>query len=480
MLWIALFLPDLPLQVSHRGLIPDLPLVISDGSHQRPVVIAANGPANKVGIYPGMAVAAAQALAFDLVIQHRDLIKEQAAICTLANWAMQFTPTVVLEKTGVIIEIKASLRLFGGLSALWRLLIAGARSLGFHVSMSWAPTPLAAWLLANARSQDNNVRGCVEISELCAQLDPLPIYFFEWNQDIVMALSQLGVTSIGQCRRLPREGLVRRFGSMTVRDLDRALGSIADPRVSFLPPKLFFSKIELAAELDNIEWIKLPIKQLLAELEGYLRSRLKGTKQLTIKFEQGRRLTTDIKITMLIPECFADNFELLINEHLDRTVLKAPIQAVSLFVDLFDDYCPNNKSLVQDVNTQTLAWHQLCERLTARLPHNSFYQISLNDDHRPEYAWIKNGDNKHNFELPDFPRPAWLLDPPLRLGNSGNLNYQGPLNLLTEPERIEVGWWDNRTVSRDYYLASNSHGQIYWVFFDYSGERQWFLHGIFA
>lgn len=480
MLWIALFLPELPLQVSHRGLLPDLPLVVSDGRPQRPVVLAANGPAQEAGIRPGMAIAAAQALIQELIVQPRTPAKEQAAIHSLACWATQFTPTVTLEPTGVLLEVQASLRLFGGLAALWKRLASGSRTLGFQVAMSWAPTPLAAWLLANARAVDAEVRGCVDIAELAGPLDPLPVGLFAWNPEVVSALSRLGISSIGQCRRLPRDGLIRRFGALPVHDLDRAFGRLPDPRVSFVPPQWFYSKIELAAELDNLEWVKLPIQQLLAELEGYLRARLQGTQELMIRFEQGRQLHTDIKVSMSVPECFAENFALLVHEHLARIVLSAPIQAVSLRVDSLVTYCADNESLVPDGATQSLAWHQLCERLAVRLPKESLYRIAVNDDHRPEYAWAKDGEAKRNIEPPDLPRPAWLLAHPRKLlASSGQPHFHGPLTLLTAPERVEAGWWDNLTVSRDYYIARNPDGQVCWVYRDHvTGD--WYLHGIFA
>src|SRR5690606_34176844 len=98
MLWIALYLPNLALQVSHRGLLPDLPLAISDGASQRPLVIAANGPAQACGIKVAMPVSAARALAAELTVLEQDAGKEEAALHALAGWAGQFTPTVVLDK----------------------------------------------------------------------------------------------------------------------------------------------------------------------------------------------------------------------------------------------------------------------------------------------------------------------------------------------------------------------------------------------
>ncbi|MBC7574940.1 MAG: DNA polymerase Y family protein [Herminiimonas sp.] len=480
MLWIALYLPELSLQVSHRGLLPDLPLVVSDGAHQRPLILAANAPAQHKGIQAGMAVAAAQALDINLVVQVRDASREQAAIHALAGWATQFTPTVTLEREGVLLEVQPSLRLFDGLSALGKRLIGGARKLGFAVEISVAPTPLAAWMLARARAADDRVRGCIAIDKLAPRLAPLPLYLFDWTPDCLDALTRLGVTSVGQCRALPRDGLMRRFGGMPLHDLDRAHGDLPDPRLCFVPPQQFFSKIELATELTNVDWLKLPIRQMLNELEGYLRARLQGTQELLLTFEQGRAVRTTVKVSLSTAQCFAEDFMLLVNEHLARTTLDAPVQAVSLCVAVLLPYEPENRTLVADGARQSMALLQLCERIEARLPPDRLYRIALNDDHRPEHAWRKDGNAGLTMDFPELPRPAWLLAQPQPLSMAmGHPQYHGSLRLLTAPERIETGWWDEHAVSRDYHVARNPSGQLCWIYRDHAQGR-WYLHGLFA
>jgi len=61
MLWVALELPALPLQIVERGGISREPLVISEGPAQRPLVVCANEAAKAAGIREGQAVAAAKA-----------------------------------------------------------------------------------------------------------------------------------------------------------------------------------------------------------------------------------------------------------------------------------------------------------------------------------------------------------------------------------------------------------------------------------
>ena len=63
MLWVALELPALPLQIAERGGVSLEPVVISEGTTQRPVVVCANEAARAAGIREGQAVASAKALA---------------------------------------------------------------------------------------------------------------------------------------------------------------------------------------------------------------------------------------------------------------------------------------------------------------------------------------------------------------------------------------------------------------------------------
>jgi protein ImuB len=53
MLWVALELPALPLQIVERGGVAPEPLVVSEGPSQRPLVACANGAAKEAGIREG-------------------------------------------------------------------------------------------------------------------------------------------------------------------------------------------------------------------------------------------------------------------------------------------------------------------------------------------------------------------------------------------------------------------------------------------
>ena len=56
----------------------------------------------------------------------------------------------------------------------------------------------------------------------------------------------------------------------------------------------------------------------------------------------------------------------------------------------------------------------------------------------------------------------------------------GPLELLSGPERIESGWWDDAEALRDYFVAKASDSALVWVFRELTPPYDWYAQGIFA
>jgi protein ImuB len=119
-------------------------------------------------------------------------------------------------------------------------------------------------------------------------------------------------------------------------------------------------------------------------------------------------------------------------------------------------------------------------------------------EHRPEHAWTSaavadagkvagvagttRGKPPYPAQSPHArPRPAWLLERPRALiTRDAQPLHHGPLTLLAGPERIQSGWWDNRPVARDYFVARNPLGETCWIYRELSASRRWFLHGVFG
>jgi len=74
----------------------------------------------------------------------------------------------------------------------------------------------------------------------------------------------------------------------------------------------------------------------------------------------------------------------------------------------------------------------------------------------------------------------WLLPVPRKLQTrQGQPQLQGRLQLQSGCERIESGWWDGQDLARDYYIATNPAGSSYWIYRELTGERDWYLQGVF-
>jgi protein ImuB len=491
-LWIALELPALPLQIAERAGASAAPLVICEGSAQRPLVACANAAAREAGIREGQPVAAAKALAGDLRVLPRGEVAEREALERLAGWAGQFTPMVAIEAQGIVLEVESSLRLFEGHAKLTAAIRQGVREMGFHATLGIAPTPLAARLFARAEARGLAVRSCLDSAQLAGRVADLPLFLLDWPAKTLAHLTDLGVLRMKDALALPGDGIARRFGAGARLDLERLMGRVADPRVPYEPPPRFRGRLELPAEAEGVEALLFALRRMLVELEGYLRGRGSGVQQLALTLEHGRSQSTRLDLDFASPEREADFILAIAREKLGRLVLPAATCALVLSAEALLACVPRSAAWLPGPRETAIDRERLVERLGARLGRERVFGIALGDDHRPEKGWttgdrpllssrathIAKADNRG---LSPVVRPVFLLQSPRKLiTREGEPTYQGSLTLEAGPERIEAGWWDGEEVCRDYYVATNPVGEAFWIFREHRDLQAWYLHGMFS
>jgi protein ImuB len=465
MLWLSLYFPRLPLEVFPQGGVAPEPLAIADGR----LVLSCNREAEGLGIRAGLGVSAAAALAPQLQVRKRDEAAEAAALARLAAWAGQFTPTVSLVPPhGLLLEVGGCIKLFGGLEKLVGQVQEGVAGLGYQAFLAVAPTPLGAWLLASAGLEERIV--CKEA--LANRLMSLPITLLDLPSAAVEALNGIGAISLGDCLQLPRAGLNRRFGMELLDRLDRALGRMPDPRPDFVPPARFEAKVELPAEVWDVEALLFATRRLLLELEGFLIGRGGGVQRLTLNLIHRKEPVTAVVLGLAAPGRDARHWLALLRERLGRLALPAAVEAVGISAEEVQPLGSRNLSLFNDDSQEAEGRAVLVERLQARLGVEAVRGLCAVAEHRPELAW-RHGEPGEKGAIPHFgPRPLWLLSEPRPVEPEG-------FTLQAGPERIESGWWDGRDVARDYFVAEDSQGARLWVFRERGGGG-WFVHGIFA
>jgi len=524
MLWIALEFPDLALDAVNRcgdvygvgmgigageggghDLIRDLPIVVIAGANTRPILYALNAAARDAGMSVGVTLASARAMEASLIAIPRAPQKEAQCLKQIAAWCSQFTPSVSIGERGVVMEVSASLRLFAGIAALAAQIRKGMRAMGYRGLIGIAPTPLAAQLLARLMQYQTGVRMCQHPAQLDERLRDIPLPLFGWPQDALATLSTLGLTKIKDLLAQPRDGLRRRFAESLLNDLDRALGKKPDPRLYYTLPDKFKSDIELVFELIESERLLHPINVMLIELEGFLRARGAGVTGLTVSLKHSRDDFTEIIFATRTPARDVAHWLRLIRERFNMISLKTAVIAITLKADCLCPYEEVNESFFPSAETGGKKRDNLMDRLTSRLGEGNVFSIAIKDDHRPEASW-QIGSHQKRVDVPSksakqsLPgtrkvahsatppaasqtrqRPTWLLREPRSLTTVNERpQYHGALTILAGPERIETGWWDNKPVARDYFVAKNPRQEVCWIFKDYRLGKRWYLHGLFS
>jgi protein ImuB len=396
---------------------------------------------------------------------------------------MSLTPFVSpAPPDALLLEVRGSLKLFGGTAALVARAVAGLKALGHAPALALAPTARAASWLANAAP------GTVIDSPatLASQLAALPLNAAGWPLAVLEDCARLGLERIGELRRLPREGLARRFEPRVLTELDEAYGTRPAPRRRYQAPERFSERCELPAEFTGTAELLPYCERLLDALDAFLRGRAAGVARLAFRFAHRDLKPSCVVLGRALPAGDAAGWRALLRERLPREALPAPVQALTLRSGALVPL-PGSSRPLPGLGRRESAIEAaaLLDRLRARLGDAAVSGLTPVAEHRPEAAWravaaaVPAGAARP-VELPESARPLWLLEQPLPLETQGGVPcHGGRLALESGPERIESGWWDGAGVARDYYVARTRRGARLWMFRE-RGTRRWFLHGVFG
>src|SRR5699024_9191310 len=124
--WAAIHLPALPLEALGESATSPQPLAVVESGAPRAPILALNAGARRAGVRGNMAASTACALAQGRILRRRNPAGEAAALDRLAAWGQRFTPAVSLEPpAALLLDVGASIRLFGGIEALQARIRAG-------------------------------------------------------------------------------------------------------------------------------------------------------------------------------------------------------------------------------------------------------------------------------------------------------------------------------------------------------------------
>ena len=518
MLWIALHLPLLSLET----LASTLPTQVEEtalGLVDARAILAVNPAARALGVKPGMKRATALALAPQMALGAVDLQRDAQALLSVAHAALAFTPLVALQPSAdpavpadtVLLEVQASLRCFGGATALLQRLLDAIAPLRHRVHTVSAPTAQAAALLARIHPQ----LACTDLAASRAALDAAPVWLLGPGREHWEALQGMGLQTLSDLRQLPRAGLARRFGEALLDELDRAHGDRPDPREPITVAEQFETRLELFARADTTEQVLHGAAVLLARLAAWLAARHAFVRRFTLLMQHEPRWSlldkskddrtpaaTALEIALAEPARDPAHLLALLRERLARVQLVAPTLELRLRADRTVQRAAPNSELFPTARSEREGLVRLIERLQARLGEARVQRLVALQDHRPERASALHPADLAAFSRPGGEgaqlavaaepshavRPVWMLAQAQALPErqSRPVLDGAPLQLLSGPERIESGWWDGMPAERDYFIAQAPDGALVWIYRARlplsapASARGWFMQGRFG
>ena len=503
-LWLALHMPQLSIEAFRPNWLADIGTVVLDKNR----VVAMSAFAQAAGVQLGMRSGSVQMLLPDAQIKQRDSEHESAALRTVALALLQYSPQVVVaEQASILINIGASLRLFGGVRCLCRHVMKTMAVLGVGATLGCATTARGAWLFAHAvvaTSRSNKV--CLSQKKLSHHLDTLPASLLPAAEPWLGWLQGIGCHHLGALRQLPRAGLQRRCGKALLHSMDCAYGEAAELYQWLEAPPEFNARAELPDRIEHAEAIFNFARILLLQLCGWLNNKqLAITKfQLQLEHERGRQAIapTLLEINLAQGTWREEHLSRLLKERLAQLKLDAPVILLRLHAMQVEAMQAPSASLFPEPGGNKEEQHRLLELLVARLGADNVLQAVPQTDHRPEVAnaWISvmsdvaqkrkvlaHSTLRQSIERP-VDRPAWLLAQAIPLVvRQHRPCYGSALKLMSPAERIEAGWWSGQLVTRDYFVAENAEHVRCWIYRERINQANqndtdasWYLHGLFG
>nr|WP_296002084.1 DNA polymerase Y family protein [Rugamonas sp.] len=444
------------------------------------------------GVRAGMRSGGVSAVAPNTVMLERAPEKEELALDAIASALMQYTPELTFQSDfSILLDVSASLTLFRGAHALCSRVMRTIATLGFTAQLGAAPSAEGAWLLARSgRSKGLPLRRRVlsmtsmrrRLALLPCGLMPAAAPFHGWLNDI-------GARRIGALRQLPRAGLLRRTSKELLTTLDRAFGEAPEMFEWIKPPRRFSARMETFDRVEHADALLHGATRLILQLVGWLTSLQQAVRVFTFYLEHERGhaavAPTALEIMLAEPAWHEGHLIRLLKERLGKVALSAPVIALRLEAVKIEAMLPPNASLFPQPGGSPQDYHRLLELLTARLgPENVLTPADV-DDCRPEVcnAWLPATAKRPATPVEEIlgGRPFWLLPKAIPLLMRDERPFYGsPLKIVSGPERLEAGWWNDQTVARDYYVAQGSDASCYWIYLERVKDARWYLHGLYA
>ena len=456
-------------------------------------VQVASPVAAEVGVQPGMTLAEARAMLPGLAHERLDPDGEVADLLALRDTMMRFSPAVAaVPPDALLVELEPD-----ALPALRRYL-SGVGHADACVALS--PDGRASLVLARSGRGDAVVRA----EAVAEALAPLPVASIDLAEDVLDALADAGIRTLGHFAALPAAALTGRFGAEAGELHALVRGGAPKQDVPILPTREEpIWHMEFPDPVDAIEPVLFVLNGLIRDCCATLDRTEEAASRVQVRFrlEEGEHL---VPVRLGQAARGADRIFRLLRARLERVVFATPVVAVSLELLEASPWHPPQPGLFDRAHALE-PLPELIARLQDALGAEAVIRAALVDTHRPEAAWqdgeadpVPNAKfdpaGPHAPVLLPRPRPPILLPlaTPLRVAAAPSGRPRAvlmahdwfPIIQTDGPERLSGEWWKKTEFDRDYWRVTLGDGRRAWIFRETIasqegglGLHRWYLHG---
>lgn len=466
-LWLYIYFPALQLNAIYQSSeYQAVPLIVVDERTNE--VVQLNQLAKNEGVTTGMGLGTAASLCRNLQVKPYDEATEAAYLKHIAHHLYQVSADIVLyPPNGLLLRVSNMLSLYANVEHYWQQLSLKLQHLSIEYHYATAYSPHAARLLAKQKLDQL----CDDNEQLTKQIEQQAISSAELENKVITRLEKVGVKRFADILKLPLSDLMKRFSIDVVNYITQLTGQAPHYLDFYTPPEHFEQYLELSFEVANQQYLEKPLLRLYRLLEDHLRLKDKLTSELDLLLHQRDDSHIQLIITAAQGEYLASKWLQLTLLNLESVELVAPVVGITLTVkQLTHKYAQHNDLF--EGSQGSLSAKELIALLTAKLGQQKVRGVVAVADDRPEMAnqLCAPFTGQTLYSTTNYLRPSLLLPCPLLL--------QEKVMVMSSPERIIAGWWDDNKVVRDYFIGRSHDGRWLWLFRDQN--CQWFVHGVFS
>lgn len=485
-LWIYLHFPQL--QLDQLNIDKDKPLAIVDTKNNQ--ICQLNAHAQQQGIKLGMGLASASLSCPNLLLHEYNYDIEEHAITHLAN-ALYFvcSDIALAPPQGIALRAQNMLQLYGGLSQYWPLIKQCLAQQQVHYLASSAYSIQAAKVLALCKQslisekRERIFKALLKCDIAASDIDP---------KDKVKLL-RIGVKTISDLHQLTSAELANRVSRVSMSLIHELFGKQAAKVKFYHPLSTYSDYLELLYEVHLSARLLPVLNKCISKFSDFLLLRNAHALSINITFFQRDNEALTHTFNSIQGIYKTSQWLDIIELQLSNISFASPVYALRIECTHYETAQSSNVDLFNQKASHVAAL-TLLSRLQSKLGEQNIHQLRFKADFRPEQSTHKskftqgqracnkstNYNNSDGLAITSqhqvmptsifADRPGLLLEPPEPLTVA--------VQVIKGPERIQTGWWDNKSVKRDYYIGQSEDGQQVWIF--KTPNKQWYLHGYFV